>query len=96
MSHPKITLLRDRDNRKITAEPQNHFGTASGACPECGIVPFEVQGHGRRIAKDDRAYEADASCCKCNKHVGTIRHEVSTLFGLREDEAIARMGIKVY
>jgi hypothetical protein len=63
---------------------------ADGCCPSCRAAPFRVQGTGRRIAADDRAHEADAVCLACRKIVGTLRVEVNTLFGLREDEAVFR------
>jgi hypothetical protein len=69
---------------------------ADGCCPTCHAVPFRVQGTGRRIAADDRAYEAGAVCLACAQIVGTLRVEVNTLFGLREDEAVFRSGVKIY
>lgn len=40
-------------------------------CPFCGDEPLKVAGCNRRIAKDDRAYEADAIALCCGVHVGT-------------------------
>ncbi len=57
---------------------------------------FCAQGTGRRPSVDDRAYEADAVSACCSKAVGTLRLEVSTLFGVREDEAVARLGVRIY
>lgn len=81
---------------------------AEGPCPgcqslesyECGeratVAGFRVQGRGRRIAPDDRAYEADAVAMCCDGAVGTLRLETNTLFGLREDEAVSRLGVRIY
>lgn len=67
-------------------------------CPACG-APSEklgVQGSGRRISEDDLAYEADGYATCCNAHLGTIRYETNTFFGVREDEAMARLGVRIY
>jgi hypothetical protein len=98
MKYPKISLqLQDGKSRKAT-EPFKGADHAlvSGTCPHCGAEPFKVGGTGRRIAADDRAYDADAVSYCCNKYVGVIRVEVSTLFGVREDEAVSRMGVTIY
>jgi hypothetical protein len=94
---PKMTLLRDGDNRKLSLPfADAEAADAAGACPKCKATPFKVSGTGRRIAQDDRAYEADGVCLDCSQRVGVIRIEVNTLFGLREDEAVARLGVKIY
>jgi hypothetical protein len=72
-----------------------------GACPYCGVEEvepkgFKVAGSNRRIAKDDRAYEADAGCLACKAHLGTLRVETGTLFGIREDEAVLNGRVRVY
>jgi hypothetical protein len=67
-----------------------------GACPHCIVEPFRVAGSGGHISADDRAYEADGGCIACGVAVGVLRAETGTLFGLREDEAIARLGIRIY
>ncbi len=61
------------------------------ACPHCSAVaPMAVAGKNMRIASDDRAYESDGHCQECDKQVGTIRAEVQTIFGLREDIAVGQ------
>lgn len=57
---------------------------------------FKVAGTGRRISSDDRAYEADAVALCCEKRVGLLRVETGTLFGVREDEAVMRLGVRIY
>lgn len=69
---------------------------ATGDCPKCGSTNFGVQGKNQRISDDDQAYEADGYCCACKAHVGTIRAELNTLFGLREDEVVLHGRPRVY
>lgn len=57
---------------------------------------FKVAGKGRRPSADDRAWEADAGCLACRAHLGTLRVEANTLFGVREDERALRSGVRIY
>lgn len=65
-------------------------------CPYCGVAEFRVAGNGMHPSADDRAYEADAGCVKCKAHVGTLRAEMNTLFGVREDMAVTSGRFRVY
>lgn len=69
---------------------------ADGACPLCKAEPFKIAGAGRRPSTDDRAWEADAVAYCCDQPVGVIRAEPNTLFGVREDAQIAKMGVVIY
>ncbi len=91
-----IRLKMDGETRsaRLPAQDADHCVVA-GKCP-CGVTPFRVQGTGRRHSSDDRAYEADGVAMCCGKYVGVIRVETNTLFGVREDEAVARCGARVY
>jgi hypothetical protein len=103
----KIKLLMgDGSKARRVREPfpgADH-ALADGACPECGAQgdgeetrgTFAIAGTGRRPSKDDRAWEADGVCLACRKHVGVIRVETNTLFGVREDEAVLRGRCRVY
>jgi hypothetical protein len=69
------------------------------ACPACGAAaPLKVAGSGRFVDPDARhdtwAAEGYAQCCRAN--VGLIRMQVSTLFGIEEDEAVLRGRVRVY
>src|SRR5882672_3085847 len=101
MAQPKLWLLRDGARIKgippiadsdhalrQAAHIYAHYAVFLGACPLCHAAPFKVQGTGRRIASDDRAYEVDGVSVCCSKYVGIIRLEVNTLFGIHEDEAV--------
>jgi len=89
-------LTSDRRRRCRLNSPAADHAVAEGKCPTCGAEPFRVRGTVPRIADDDRAYEAEAWCLACSASVGKLRVEVSTLFGLREDEAVLRLGVKIY
>ena len=98
---PKIKLISNNQDCKPLAcvEPvpnADHAVVVDTLCPGCGVAPFKVAGTGRRIAANDRAYEADAVALCCDRSVGTLRVEIDTLFGLREDEAVLRMGVRIY
>ena len=84
----------------IPPDPRAAAVEVTEVCPKCGTTPFLVNGAHRRIATDDRAYEADAWALCCNEPVGILRQEVDTIFGLQEDEetlrAAARMRAKMY
>lgn len=67
------------------------------SCPHCrAAAPIKVAGAKRRIASDDRAYEADGGCLACSTYLGLIRYETNTLFGVREDEAVLLGRCRVY
>lgn len=103
---PKIYLVRPGPSQghparglKLPARlpfPDADHAVLASDCPECGAHEPQLQGTGRRIAPDDRAYEADAVALCCDRPVGVLRVEVDTLFGLREDEAVMRMGVRIY
>lgn len=73
-------------------------------CPHCKRASVVVQGGGvgikgvgRKPSQDDRAWEARAVTTCCKKHVGTLRVEANTLFGVTEDAAVLSSGNwKVY
>lgn len=102
----KIKLLVEKGKARQCREPfagADH-AVAFGPCPGCGrqdsygvgTYGFKVAGTGKRPSADDRAWEADAVALCCNKHVGILRVEPNTLFGVREDEAVSRLGIRIY
>lgn len=94
----KIKLLVDGGRARRCREPfpgADH-AVAEGACPLCGSDDLKVAGTGRRPSDDDRAWEADAVALCCDRLVGTLRVEPNTLFGVREDEAVARLGVRIY
>jgi hypothetical protein len=73
-------------------------------CPHAGehapqpgcTSAFWIRGYNRRFSDDDQAYEADAACAVCGNHVGLLRVEVDTLFGVREDHAVLNGRCRVY
>ena len=92
-----IYLLCDAGRIHVTPPTASESSAACDCdCPDCGASPLRVQGTGRRVSADDRAYEADGYCAACRAHVGTIRAEVSTLFGIHEDEAVLYGRPRVY
>lgn len=93
----EVWLIRDGE-RRVAAPPFNgaDHAVVKGACPHCTAMPFKVAGTGRRPSTDDQAYEADAVALCCRTPVGILRAEVNTLFGVREDEAVSRLGIRIY
>jgi len=93
----KVFLLRDekRIPCKVPFEGADH-AVAEGACPHCGSETFKVQGTNMHPSQDDRAYEADAKCAACDLYVGTLRAEMNTLFGVREDRAVLNGRCRVY
>lgn len=94
----KMMLLVDGKRLKIETpfDGADHAVVTGNVCPHCGIRPLKVAGGGRYPSKDDRAWEAEGFALCCRKHVGTIRVETDTLFGVREDAAVARMGARIY
>lgn len=100
-THIKLLLKHDSTTRacKLPFQDADH-ALASGACPYCAREEdgggFKVAGSGRRPSADDRAWEADAGCLACKAHLGTLRVETNTLFGVREDEAVLRGRCRVY
>lgn len=76
-------------------KPDGPRGIAEGACPGCGAAPFIVQGHGRHRHSRDTFRAAGTAKC-CGDSVGYIYANVSTLFGLEEDEAVLNGFARVY
>lgn len=64
------------------------------SCPVCKRA-LHVRGAGKRIASRD-TYEADGFCASCGAPLGTIVAQVSTIFGLEEDERVLAGPWKVY
>lgn len=94
----KIRLLRDGKRLKCTEPPfegADHV-VCEGACPECSITPFKIAGSNMHPSADDQAWEASAGCLACKAHVGTLRVETGTLFGVREDRAVLAGRCRVY
>ena len=56
-----------------------------------------VHGTGQRIKGEGYSdtYESDVRCCNCGSRRGTLEAQVSTLFGLREDERVLNSGYVV-
>ena len=93
----RMFLLADAGKRKMREPfPGADHAVVDGACPLCGDDPFKVGGSGRRPSKDDRAWESDGYCMACRGCVGVLRVEPNTLFGVREDEAVSRLGCRIY
>lgn len=71
-----------------------------GACPHCHSDELLIAGTGRRASRDGNAHEADGYALCCGSYVGTIRADVDTIFGVREDEdvreLVASRGGRVY
>jgi predicted RNA-binding Zn-ribbon protein involved in translation (DUF1610 family) len=92
-----VRVFLKMDGREIPLEPGEVSARAPGfACPHCG-GELVVQGRNTRDSQDDRALEADAYTACCGQvRVGTIRAEVDTIFGLREDRAVLQGRCRVY
>jgi hypothetical protein len=94
-----IYLVRDGKKVATMREPfpgAPHAVVKDLPCPACADAPFKVAGSGMAPSEDDRAYEAEGYCCACKAHVGRIRAEVNTLFGVREDRAVLQGRCRVY
>ena len=92
-----VTLtLRDGSTVPIAVSGGGSTAEAATACPACNVSPFRVGGSGSYPAQDDRAYEATAYCLACRERVGVLRAEVSTIFGVREDEAVLHGRARIY
>lgn len=85
----KLTLKPASGGPALKLVASEAFATADVPCPHCKATPLRVQGTGKRIASHD-TYAAEAVAMCCDRHVGEIRAQVSTLFGLEEDERVAR------
>lgn len=87
MNGRKIRLKKPEDGVAEVEVPKE-------TCPHCK-KPLTVAGGGKHIKNQD-TYSAPAGCVSCNMWVGDLEVQVSTLFGLEEDERIANMGIRIY
>lgn len=92
----KPILVIDGKKHKVVPpyEGASYANVPDIVCPHCG-KDLQVQGTGKRISGHD-TYVAGAVCTACDKLVGELRLKVSTIFGLEEDEAVFRLGVKIY
>ena len=101
MSKPKLTLTMGAGGPVYKVAPpfdgaDHAVVEGLDACPGCKAkAPVKVAGSGRRIESHD-TYAADAVTLCCKGWVGTLRAKCDTLFGLEEDEAIGRLGVRIY
>ena len=93
----KLTLITEDRSIRIPL-PKHDVGSVApgGACPKCGEGGYHVVGKNMHISDDDRAYESEAFCTKCDALVGTLRLLTNTLFGLREDNAVLKGRCRIY
>lgn len=68
----------------------------AGRCPSCLVAEFRVIGDVQRqkVGRDTVTAPALALCCAAE--VGTVRVELSTIFGLEEDERVLHGRARVY
>jgi len=85
----------DETDRSHTIQA-DALGSDSVEVAACTCGANRVAGTGKHIADDDRHYEARAVCISCGAHRGRLEVWPSTLFGLREDEQVFSMSVKVY
>lgn len=90
------TITIDGTRRALVAREGAKHAVADCVCPRCGVEPLCVSGRAMRPSDDDQAWEADGHCIACREHVGLIRHEPDTLFGVREDETVLHGRARVY
>lgn len=94
----KLTLHLEGRKAIRLKMPENpdalHVDVPGEKCPICE-APLQVAGAKKRIGGHD-FYTSEAGCIACNAHIGELRLQVSTLFGLKEDETVLRSGVKIY
>lgn len=94
----KVTFTDANDTaHPVTVEAGGEVATVAIDCPACKAKgPTRLGGTGMSIGPDDRHYVAEAVALCCKAKVGTLRAYPSTLFGLREDEAVLNGRPRVY
>lgn len=96
MSAPRLSCRIDGATYALRDLGPEALVLGLDACPRCGRrEAVRVQGSGKRIAGHD-VYEADGFAVCCGAPLGTIRAQVSTIFGLEEDERVLRGRARVY
>jgi len=92
----KLTLIMegDRTRLKMPKDGATAILVPKQSCPHCK-KELTVTGGGKHIKNQD-TYAAPAICVACNMYVGELELQVSTLFGLEEDERVLSMGVKIY
>lgn len=92
----KAILLLLKDDTVHKCIDKGDYVNADISCPKCGGAPVALRGTDMRPSADDSAWEANGRCLACKAHIGTIRVEMTTLFGVREDQAVLGGVWKVY
>jgi hypothetical protein len=95
----KVWLLPLDGSARLPCEvpsPGARFVTVADTVCGCGDGPRKIAGGDPYPSADDRAWECDAVALCCKAHVGTLRAEVNTLFGVREDQAVLAGRPRVY
>lgn len=64
-------------------------------CPGCHDA-LKVKGLVATVHHDHDTYYADAVCISCKHAVGELQTQVSTIFGIEEDEAVLNGRARVY
>lgn len=70
--------------------------TVPGACPNCGATPFAVAGVKGSMVTGHDTMISDAGCTACKRVTGRLVVTVSTIFGIREDQAVLQGRCRVY
>jgi hypothetical protein len=93
----EMFLVRDGARKPIATpfDGADHATCEGEVCPTCK-APLKLVGSGKSPSQDDRAWEAQGYSACCKAHVGLIRVETDTLFGVREDEAVLNGRCRVY
>jgi hypothetical protein len=92
----------EHEGNKYKAEPPyanapNVELEGNQSCPRCNDKPLRVAGFkGVEVAEANGCRYVACGCYTCGKHVGTLKVEVSSLFGEEEDRAVLFGRQRVY
>jgi len=91
----KITVEIDGKRHRARL-PHEHatYVVIDVKCAGCGCEPMYVSGSTQHVESHD-TYAARAYCA-CGKPVGTIRAQMSTIFGIEEDARVLSGRCRVY
>lgn len=91
----KITIQIEETRHACTMPYDGADHVLSSVALPCGCETRKIGGRGMTLESRD-TYRAKAGCMVCGADVGTLRVEVSTVFGIEEDERVLNGRCRVH
>ncbi len=92
----KVTVDISGESRACSLPESEKWIDVDGRCPSCNADGLRVIGDKRRQQIGHDTVTAPALALCCGREVGAVHVEMSTIFGLEEDERVLHGRPRVY